>query len=656
MRIGEHLSLFSIEDLRTLAERRGFMLPEAALKGRQTVVRALSGALERYESVYTAVGGLNRAEVEVLRQILTKTGSTGLSAVASALEVDASVVRTVLDSLRLWGLVFPEGDWEHLAVPAQTRMAHHYLPPPRKGKVVLELTPPELAVAKARCEPRPGVLGWDMAEFLARVARARLKLTQAGRINRRDLKSMEAGFAVVLAGYPVFLSTLVSALGLLDYGQELVLSTREEADLWLSQSEQTRGVTGLSGWTIMRGYAESATGDPAEADYLPMMLPLQRGRMLDVAKGLDLESTYTIASLHERLVWSTPASFQQWDAARDPSVVAGRMVRSLYWLGVLAVDDPERPRHFRLTPLGARLLRPDARDLPPAVPEDAQFFLQPNAEAFAPPNLAPRTLFHLRRITGEKKGGPLGVYPLTQDSLRRALDSGLSVDAMVTFLERYSRTGLPPNVRTLVETAGRQHGRIRLVPTGYVLVTDVPELLQELRQLKTIEPLVGDVITERVANVDTESVGALMRQLRQRGYAPLNEAEVGDVRALPDDPNAVPDPLDLAPLGARLLSLGEADWGDPDAAELPTVPGEPVTDPAAIYQLLLLAEEGGLEVEIEYHGATRGETTVRAVHPLEVGDVQLIAFCCLRQDTRVFNISRISSARLTGETFSDEYL
>lgn len=656
MRIGEHLSLFSIEDLRTLAERRGFMLPEAALKGRQTVVRALSGALERYESVYTAVGGLNRAEVEVLRQILTKTGSTGLSRIASALEADPATVRSVLESLRLWGLVFPEGDWEHLAVPPQTRMAHHYLPPPRKGKVLLELTPPELARAEAACEPRPGVLGWDVAELLARVARGRLKLTQAGRINRRDLKSMETGFAVSLPGYPVFLSTLTSALGLLDYGNDLVLGVREEADLWLSQAEQTRGAMALSGWAVMRGYAESATGDPAEADYLPMMLPLQRGRTLQAVRELDLESSYTLASLHERLVWSTPASFQQWDAVRDPSLVAARMVRSLYWLGVLAVDDPERPRHLRLTSLGARLLRPDSRDLPAAVPEEPQFFLQPNAEVFAPPNLAPRTFFHLRRISGEKKGGPLGVYPLTQDSLRRALDSGLTVAAITTFLERYSRTGLPGNVRTLVETAGRQHGRIRLIPAGYVLVTDQPELLQELRQLKTIDPLVGSSITERVALVDEESVNALMRQLRQRGYAPLNEAEVGEVRPLPDDPNAQPEALDLAPLGARVLSLGEADWGDPDAEVSPGAASEPVTDPAAIRELLLEAEEAGLAVEIEYHGATSGETTTREVWPLEVGSSQMLAYCCLRQDERQFTLSRITSARLTGDLIPDDYL
>ena len=51
-------------------------------------------------------------------------------------------------------------------------------------------------------------------------------------------------------------------------------------------------------------------------------------------------------------------------------------------------------------------------------------------------------------------------------------DTGVNVSQILTFLEKFSRTGLPSNVRALVETAGRQHGRIRLVPAGYVLVTD----------------------------------------------------------------------------------------------------------------------------------------------------------------------------------------
>ncbi|MCC2670674.1 MAG: hypothetical protein K0Q72_3145, partial [Armatimonadetes bacterium] len=428
-----------------------------------------------------------------------------------------------------------------------------------------------------------------------------------------------------------------------------------EADAWLGQSEEVRTTTALSAWTQMRGYAESATGDPAEADYLPVMLPLQRQRILQVLAELAPNAVYAVSSLHERLLWSAPASFQQWDATRDPLLVAGRMVRSLYWLGILAVDHPERPQHFRLSPLGLRALRPDLAGSPTLVPEEPCFFLQPNAEAFAPPNLAPRTLFHLRRVTGEKKGGPLGVYPLTQDSLRRAMDSGVTVPELIRFLERFSRTGLSGNVRALVETAGRQHGRIRLVPTGYVLVTDDPSLLEELRRLKTVEPLLGAGITERVAAVETESVASLLRQLRQRGYAPLNEAEVGEIPALPDDPDAPPPPLSIAPAGNRLLMV-DGDWGDPDAVDVPPVASEPVHEAEAIRVLLVGAEEASHEVEIEYHGPGDPASQPWRIWPLLIGASDVYALSAVHKDERKFSLSRIVSARLTGESYSDEHV
>jgi hypothetical protein len=385
------------------------------------------------------------------------------------------------------------------------------------------------------------------------------------------------------------------------------------------------------------------------------MLPLQRQRILDVLKELAPDAAYPVAALHERLVWSAPASFQQWDATRDPLLIAGRMVRSLHWLGILAVDHPERPQHFRLTTLGARVLRRELSNLPALVPEDPCFFLQPNAEAFGPPNLAPRTLFHLRRITGEKKGGPLGVYPLSQDSLRRAMDSGVTVPQLTGFLERYSRTGLPGNVRALVETAGRQHGRIRLVPTGYVLVTDDPQLLEELRSLKTVEPLLGPGITERVTAVETDSVTPLLRQLRQKGYAPLNEAETGSAPVLPEDPNAPPPPFTVVPTGNRLLTI-DGDWGDPDAEEALPEPSEPVHDAEAIRVLLGRAEECSYEVQIEYHAPGDPAPLPWTIWPLLIGATDVYAVSTAHKDERKFNLSRIVSARLTGESYPHEHV
>jgi hypothetical protein len=316
------------------------------------------------------------------------------------------------------------------------------------------------------------------------------------------------------------------------------------------------------------------------------------------------------------------------------------------------VDDPDAPQHAQLTPLGARVALAEATpdSVPELVPEESRFFVQPNADVFAPPNLSPRSLFHLRRLTGEKKGGPAGMFPLTMESLRRALDAGLTRDDVLRFLEAFSRTGLPPAVRSLVETVGRQHGRIRLVPAGYVLVADDPALMRELRGVRQVEPLLGAELAERVAAVSAEQVSELMKRLRARGYAPLNAAETGLAPPLGTDPDA-PPPVIQAPVTTARAAAARLDWSTAEEEEPAPQPGPRVTGRRQIRELLEEAWENYQVVEIEYDGRSRSTATVRSICPLYVDDAMVEAYCRLRGDERNFNIGRINWARLTGETF-----
>ncbi|HEU4751791.1 MAG TPA: helicase-associated domain-containing protein, partial [Armatimonadota bacterium] len=528
----------------------------------------------------------------------------------------------------------------------------------------LELTPPRLEITpKTACRVRPGSLGWDLAEFLARVARARLRLTQAGRINRRDLRAMESAFGVQTYGYPVFLYILAVALGTLGGTEDGVLLVRDEADTLLGQPEVERARLTLTSWVNMGGYPESAPADPADYEYLPMLLSVQRAAMAEALASLPPGEVVTVASLARRLAWQVPLSFRQWDADKNPVYVAERLVRSLFWLGLAAVDSAETPKHVQPSPLALHQPRNVPPDAPRLVPEEAQFFLQPNAEAFAPPNLAPRTLYHLRRVTGEKKGGAAGVFPVTQESVRRALDSGLTIEGILRFLEAFSRTGLPGPVRSLVESVGRHHGRIRLVPAGYVLVTEDETLLHELNSAKPIAPYLGPQLTERARAVDPDRVPDLLRRLRARGYAPVDEGEVVEVGPLPSEPAEMPPPIETAtdsvpagPVHPLLLDWSAVE-GEPaaptPAAELAAGSGERVTARAQIRQLLERAAEEELEVEIEYHGSSSGDVTVRTIQPYYVNSSMVEAFCCLRGDDRHFKLPRIAWARLTGNAFGE---
>lgn len=655
MKLIDYLGGFSVEDLRELARRRGIPLRQEALRDRQTLLRNLSASLGTYDAVHAALNGLNQAELGVLQVLLEQNPRGTQGSVAAALNAEPAEVRPVLDQLRLWGLAFPEGNWDHIGVPGSTQLISGYLATVRGSAngAATPLAPPALeTVPSDGLQARSGSFGWDLAEFLARIARVRLKLTQAGRMNRRDLRGMESAFAVETEGYGALVYQLALALQLIEGSRAGTLRVSERADAFLARPEEPRARQVLETWVALRGYPESSSMDPADAEYIPPQTSRQRSGVLDGLR--EAEGAVTLASLAARLRWRVPRSFEQWEGNRSALVVAVRMVRSLFWLGLVRVDDLQNPTRAALTPLGQRMLTPNAPDVPGLIPEDPFFFLQPNAETFSPPNLAPRTLFHLRRISGEKKGGPAGIYPITQDSLRRALDTGLTAADVVQFLERFSRTGLPDNVRTLVETAGRQHGRIRLVPAGYVLVTEDATLLREIRSLKPVEPLLGPELTERSVALGEQDVTELLRRLRARGYSPLDETSTDQVPPLPDEAEVPPVEVSA---GAAAPPEVELDWSHvefngtvPEPQEGQTPEGW-VTDTGEIRALMELAETESLVVEIEYQSRAARVPTTRCIWPLYVDGYEVEAHCCLRDEERHFNLSRIRSARLTGESF-----
>jgi hypothetical protein len=653
MRLIDYLGAFAVEDLRELARRRGIPLHQEALRGRQTLLRVLAASLGSYEAVRAAVYGLNQAELSLLKLLLENRSSPSLSGLARVVGSEPASLKGALDGLRLWGLVFPEGDWEHIGVPGSTRLVESYLAPSKttpEGQLNVDFVPPTLHPAEAPTEPRPASFGWDAAELLARIARTRCKLTQAGKMNRRDLRTMETAFSVKTYGYAYFLHGVVAGLGLVSPSQGY-LGVPDQADAWLAQEELRRAALTLSRWESLQGYPESANTDPADSDYIPLMLQGHRGRVAAALRESDAADGVSVESLARRLVWLAPLSFRQWDGSQDAALITSRMLRSLYWLGLLAVDDAEAPKHARVTPLGARVLGLGGTPAP-LVPEEAQFFLQPNAEAFAPPNLSPRTVFHLRRITGEKKGGPAGMYPITAESLRRAFDTGLKPSAVAQFLERFSRTGLPSNVRALVETTGRQHGRIQLAPAEYVLVTDDKALLDEIRSLKTVEPLLRKPLTERAMLLSAADAPELLKRLRARGYAPMDSSETGEVPELPEDPAVVPE---LAPGPAPTRrNPAELDWSGIGSDEAPVDADGQVMEPGELRALMQDAVTDGLEVEMEYLGRRHEVPTVRTICPYYVAGDIVEAYCRLRNDDRYFNISRIAWARLTGEKFDLE--
>ncbi len=131
-----------------------------------------------------------------------------------------------------------------------------------------------------------------------------------------------------------------------------------------------------------------------------------------------------------------------------------RILKMLMHLGMIRIGADENGREwFQITQLGQQLLTPDALPVSPDQTRDRQRILivQPNFEIVVTTEQLLITA-QLAMFTELRQAGVVRVYRMTEDSVRKGIQSGKSVSAWLEFLHNYSQNPVPGNVeRTLEE-------------------------------------------------------------------------------------------------------------------------------------------------------------------------------------------------------------
>jgi hypothetical protein len=583
MDLRDLLSSMSFPDLQAVVCNRGLLLRQGAEVERSLLVRELAQTLGRPDNVRRAVDRLTTAQLVVFH-LLTHEQVRGLSALARRLGAPLPMVQAVLERLRLLALAFPNGDWEHIEVPAAA-LGRARLPPHINLAAEARelLVPPPLVPAVGRAvAARPGSFWRDAAELLARLLRSGAAITQRGYLNRRDVRSASALLALPGEEYAEFVGEMFWALGLLEPEQERLVLRGSALGL-LAAPAPVRAAEALTAWiNSLEVSALSPTELVTRGGYPEDELaPARRVGLVESLATPAADTPVTVSSLARLLLWRQPAVNPSPPREEVFEIVLRILLRSLYWLGFVSLDDPNRPEAVSTAPVGHRFLVGDAARHP--FPDEYRFLLQPNAEVYSPPNLAPVLHFHLRRLTGERKGAAEGMFPLQKESVRRALMNGTTAGEMLGFLETFSRTGVPDVVRSLIESEARHHGRIVVRRAEYVLTTDTPELLEELRAVQGLAPLLSDGLTERAAAVNAADVAEVMRRLRSRGYSPVQPDRGPVPPPLPTTSAAVSEPSTAIPEQAASPPLAAAPAERVISSALPPdAPPAPEPDPGAM--------------------------------------------------------------------------
>lgn len=256
----------------------------------------------------------------------------------------------------------------------------------------------------------------------------------------------------------------------------------------------------------------------------------------------------------------------------------------------------------------------------------------------------------LGRIAEVVSVHPARVYRLTDASLGKALDGGLTAPEILEALREHASGDIPQNVVVLVEDVARRHGRVRVGSAETYVVVDDPAHLELVARSRAVRMGGFRRVSPTVAMIDGRDRDEVMAALRREGIMPVADG--------------VPAPAASAAFKARPR---------PAASKArPRPASRPVTEPAAIdaagaarlaaalraapsviesaWPLVSRADtvraalvEAGRtrqQVEIGYRLAS-GAVATAVVRPYQAHGDRVYAYGPNRYDTQVFDPRRV---------------
>ncbi len=176
------------------------------------------------------------------------------------------------------------------------------------------------------------------------------------------------------------------------------------------------------------------------------------------------DPAFEMGRQRDRFPAGAERSLAFWLACEGPWAANAVMV-TLVTLGLVqrgeTRDKAARPC-FRLTDLGRAVFGAPDLDIAPVEPEPQFLTVQPNLEILVYLDQAAASLVcHLAQFTSHGAGGQVRTFTLARETVYGALESGLTLDGIESFLSQHSRTPVPDNVtRMLAEWAGKREALV----------------------------------------------------------------------------------------------------------------------------------------------------------------------------------------------------
>jgi hypothetical protein len=635
------------EELRGILQRLG--LPPQRLKAER--LKAIVSWLSDPEQVRQYV----EAAPPATRELLVKTAWQG-----PKVEILMMYPRpaTGYDWARERGLMVGGGWTSTLEMPQEVALAlrgrdYHAPFDPEPPRVPLRDLPTDPVERDAAATATAAV--GQMAAVLDECAWRPVALLKSGGVGSRELRRL--GKLLSLDPDHVrFWLDLGYAAGLAKPVRSAVTGTPQYQE-WRTWPPAEQLVTLLHAWRSIEaaplyappdGSARAALAWPADgalvADY--------RAGLLAVAAGLPTGRALSEPGQVQALLgWSRPMVADSLD---DPAGMAGALWREAELLGLVARGAPSA--------LGRSLSDGDlagmvdaARRLLPAAETETRFQADLTAVVAGPPAAELTTL--LNSAADLESRDSASTWRFSTASIRRAFDAGATGDDLVAALREVATGGrLPQALEYLVGDVARRHGAVRVREISCCLRSDDPALISEILASRVLRPLSLTRLAPTVLG-SRKPAAETLAALRDAGYFPTEEGGNGAavVRHVapggkpaktapqPAPPPAARPDLDVVALARELLAAGVTTPDVPDdGSTLAAIrAAAPQLSPAET-RILAYAIDEEVPVHINYVDGN-GRPTSRVVEGGMLDSGMLIAWCRLREDERMFALSRIQA-------------